>query len=115
MKSNEQVLYKSTKVVWYLFYALEVLLFFRFFLKLLGANPAAGFTNLIYTLTFVPLAPFRYVFGTDRVGDSVFEWSTLLALAVYWFVAWGIVKLMLMGRPVNRMDAERGLEMQDDV
>lgn len=112
--TNETALYRTTRTVWYIFYALEALLLFRFVLKLLAANPGAGFTNFIYTVSSVPLAPFRYVFETNSVGSSVFEWSTLLAMLVYWFLAWGIVKLLVMGRDIDQTEAERGLEMQDN-
>src|SRR5690606_40163802 len=85
----------ATRIVGYVFYVLEVLLGFRFILKLLGANPGAGFTDIVYTLSSIPLAPFRFVFSNDAVGGSVVEWSTLLAMAVYWVLVWGIVKLVL--------------------
>lgn len=110
-----KVLYRGIRIVWYLFYALEVLLAFRFLLKLFSANPAAGFTQFIYALSAIPLAPFRLVFGTDSIGAVVFEWSTLLAMVVYWVVVWGIVKLVLMGRTVNPHRAEETLERQDSA
>ncbi|OGG87701.1 hypothetical protein A2592_01010 [Candidatus Kaiserbacteria bacterium RIFOXYD1_FULL_42_15] len=113
--NNEKTLYKTTRVIWYVFYVLEALLLFRFILKLLGANAAAGFTNFIYSLSYVPLAPFRLVFGTNSVGGSTLEWSTLLAMLVYWVVAWGIIKLVVMNRPLDEREAERGLEMQDNT
>jgi hypothetical protein len=113
--TDEKTLYKTTRLIWYLFYLLEVLLFFRFMLKLLSANPGAGFTNLIYSITAIPLAPFRFVFETNSVGSSIFEWSTILAMLVYWFVTWGIVKLVVMGREVNPHEAERSLEAQDNA
>ncbi len=108
-------LYKTTRVLWYIFYVLEVLLAFRFALKLLGANAGAGFTDLIYTLSSIPLAPFRFVFSNDAIGGSVIEWSTLLAMAVYWVLIWGIVKLILIPRTVDTRRAENALEEQDNV
>ncbi len=112
---TKQTLFRTTRVIWYVFYLLEALLLFRFILKLLGANAAAGFTDLIYTLSSLPLAPFKFVFGTDSVGGSIFEWSTLLAMFVYWVIAWGIIKLVIINRPLDQQDAERGLERQDNV
>lgn len=113
--NNEQTLYKTTRVIWYVFYALEALLLFRFVLKLLSANAEAGFTKLIYTLSSFPLSPFRLVFGTDNVGGSIFEWSTVLAMLVYWVAAWGIIKLIVMVRPLNEREAAHGLEIQDNA
>lgn len=113
--NNEQTLYRVTRVIWYIFYVLEALLLFRFILKLLGANAAAGFSNFIYTLSSVPLAPFRFVFGTNSVGGSIVEWSTLLAMLVYWAIVWGIIKLIIMIRPLDEREAEQRLEMQDNA
>lgn len=110
-----KTIFNVTRITWYVFYVLEVLLAFRFILKLLGANASAGFTELIYTLSSIPLAPFRFVFQNNAVGSSVFEWSTLLAMAVYWVLVWGIVKLVLMGRTVDTYKAENALERQDSV
>lgn len=108
-------LFLATRIMWYVFYVVEVLLGFRFILKLLGANPGAGFTDIIYTLSSVPLAPFRFVFSNNAVGGSVVEWSTLLAMLVYWVLVWGIVKLVLMGRTVDTYRAKDAIEKQDAV
>lgn len=108
-------LFLATRILWYVFYVIEVLLGFRFILKLLGANPGAGFTDIIYTLSSVPLAPFRFVFSPNAVGGSVVEWSTILAMLVYWVLVWGIVKLVLMGRTVDTYRAKDAIEKQDTV
>ena len=108
-------LFRTTRIVWYIFYVLEALLAFRFILKLLGANAGAGFTELIYTLSAVPLAPFRFVFSNNAVGGSVIEWSTLLAMVVYWVLVWGIIKLVLIPRTVDTRRAADSLEQQDQV
>ncbi len=113
--NNEQTLYRVTRVIWYIFYVLEALLLFRFILKLLGANAGAGFTSFIYTFSSIPLAPFRLVFDTNSVGEIIFEWSTLLAMGVYWVIAWGIIKLVVMNRPLDNRVAENGLEEQDNI
>jgi len=105
-------LYKATQVVWYVLDILEVLLAFRFLLKLLGANPAAGFTSFIYSLSQPFAAPFLNVFRVSRAEGSVFEWTTLLAMLVYWLVAWGIIKLFLMGKPVSTPEAAEKLDRE---
>jgi hypothetical protein len=60
----------------------------------LGANPDAGFTQIIYSLSEPFMAPFFAVFGTTQVNGSVFEWSALLAIIVYALLAWGIGALV---------------------
>ncbi|MDE2019345.1 MAG: YggT family protein [Patescibacteria group bacterium] len=107
-------LYRATQVVWYLLWILEVGLVFRFLLKLFGANPAAGFTSFVYAITYPFVAPFLAVFRITVVAGSVFEWTTLLAMLVYWIIAWAIVRLILIGKPVSTPEAARKLEEQDD-
>lgn len=107
-------LYRGTQVVWYLLGIIEVALAFRFILKLLGANPAAGFSQFIYGTTYLLAAPFLSVFRVSQVAGSVFEWTTLLAMLVYWVIAIGIIKLFLMGKSVSTPEAAMKLERQEE-
>ena len=105
-------LYRGTQIVWYVLGVLEVLLAFRFILRLFAANPAAGFTNFIYSVSYPFVAPFIAVFHTTRVAGSAFEWTTLLAIVVYWLLALAIIRLFLIGKPVTRTEAAYKLEQQ---
>jgi hypothetical protein len=106
-------LYRGTQIVWYILGVLEVLLAFRFVLRLLGANSAAGFTSFIYGTSHPFVAPFLNVFRVTKVEGSVFEWTTLLAMAVYWLIAMGIAKLFVMGKTVSTPEAAVKLDRQD--
>jgi hypothetical protein len=106
-------LFRGTQIVWYILSVLEVLLTFRFLLKLTGANPAAGFTDFIYTFSYPFVAPFAAVFRRTSVQGSVFEWTTLLAMLVYWVVAIGIVRLFLMSKTVSTPEAAAKLEKEE--
>jgi len=106
-------LYRGTQIVWYILGLIEVLLAFRFILKLLAANPAAVFTSFIYGVTYVFATPFLNVFRITHVNGSVFEWTTLLSMFVYWLIAFGIVKLLLIGKTVSIPEAAAKLEEQD--
>lgn len=106
-------LYRGTQIVWYVLGLLEALLAFRFVLKLLGANPGAGFTDFIYTLSTVFVSPFLNVFRVSKVEGSVFEWTTLLAMLVYWLIAWGIIKLFVMSKSVSTSEAAAKLDDKD--
>ena len=106
-------LYRGTQIVWYLVGLIEVLLAFRFVLKLLAANPAAGFTNFIYAVSYIFAAPFLAVFRTTKVEGSIFEWTTLLAMAVYLLVAWGIVRLFFMSKSVSTPEAAAKLDKEN--
>lgn len=107
-------LYRGTQIVWYLLGLVEILLAFRFALRLLGANPEAGFTSFIYGVTYIFATPFLSVFRATRVmTGSYFEWTTLLAMFVYWVLAFGIVKLLLIGKTVSTPEAAAKLDEQE--
>jgi len=109
-------LFRATQVVWYVLGIIEVFLAFRFVLKLLGANPGAGFTDFVYSVTYVFANPFLSVFQNNiLVPGSVFEWTTLLAMAVYYIIALGIIKLFLMGKTVSTPEAAVKLENQEKI
>ncbi len=112
--SRTKPLYRGTQIVWYILGILETLLAFRFVLKLLGANPTAGFSSFIYGVTYPFAAPFLSVFNASKVEGSVFEWTTLLAMLVYWLIAWAIIRLFLMGREVSTPEAAVKLDSQDE-
>jgi hypothetical protein len=106
-------LYRGTQVVWYILGVLEVILAFRFVLKLLAANPSAGFSRFIYTVSYIFAAPFLNVFDASKVEGSVFEWTTLLAMFVYLLIAWGIVKLFFMSKTVSTTEAATKLDKEN--
>ncbi len=106
-------LYRGTQIVWYILGFIEIMLAFRFALKLLGANPEAGFTSIVYAITYVFAVPFLNVFRVTQVAGSVFEWTTILAMFVYWVIAFGIIKLFLMGRTVSTPEAAVKLKEQE--
>ena len=106
-------LFKGTQIVWYLVSILEVLLAFRFVLKMMAANAGAGFTSFIYNVTWPFTAPFLAVFRRTTVQGSVFEWTTLLAMLVYWMIALAIIRLFMMSKTVSTPEAAAKLEEQD--
>jgi hypothetical protein len=71
----------------------------RFILSLLGANRANAFASLIYTLSHPFVAPFFGLFNyREQFGVSRFEIETLIAMAFWALVAWGITYLLSLGR-----------------
>lgn len=86
------------RIVWLITGILLTLLAFRFVLALLGANPSNGFANFIYSASHPFVAPFFSLFGYDlRYGISRFEIFTLVAMAVYAVVAYGLVRILTVG------------------
>ncbi len=112
--ASTKPIYHATQIVWYILGIIEILLAFRFVLKLLGANSSAGFTSFVYGVTYVFAEPFRAVFRNNTiVPGSVFEWTTLLAMVVYWVIAIGIIKMFLMGKTVSTPEAAVKLDQQE--
>jgi hypothetical protein len=103
--SSTKPIYHGTQIVWYILGLIEVLLGLRFVLKLLGANPAATFTDIIYSLSSLFVSPFVSVFSTSYPVGTAFEWTTLLAMFIYYLLAFGILKLLLMGKDVSTVEA----------
>jgi len=106
-------LYRGTQIVWYILGLLEAILAFRFILKLLAANPNAGFSNFIYTISYPFAAPFLNVFRISRVEGNIFEWTTLLAMIVYLLIAWAIVKMFTMSKTVSTPEAAVKLDQEN--
>lgn len=103
---TKKAIFHVHQVIWYILGIIEVILVFRFVLKLLGANPLSGFVNFVYTISRPFAAPFYGIFRLDVSGQSIFEWTTLVAMAVYALVAWGLVKLILLAWPVSEEEVE---------
>lgn len=96
---EEQVnIWTVNRFVYYITGVLEVLLVFRFTLKILGANPLSPFVSFTYMISGIFEAPFRGIFsspvfeGIETV--SILEPSTLFAILVYLVLAVGLTELI---------------------
>ncbi len=85
---------RAGQIIYIALGALDALLLIRFALKLLAANPFAGFTSFIYGVTELFVAPFEGVFPSPQTRGSVLEVSTLLAIIVYALLAWLVVSVI---------------------
>ena len=86
---------RAIEVCYLVFGIIDGLLLIRLVLKLLGANPLAGFSSFVYGLTDVFLAPFRNLLPV--VGGSsgaVLEMSVVIAIIVYALVADVLAKIV---------------------
>jgi YggT family protein len=93
-----------TRIIWAVLGLLEILLGLRFLLKLIAANPDSGFAVVIYGITGPFIAPFALLVGTPTAGGVIFEATTLIAMAVYALLFWGIVSVVRIAvdRPIAR-------------
>lgn len=101
---KKKTIFRSTQVIWYVLGFVETLLVFRIFLKMLGANSSIGFTNFIYSLTSPLASPFNGILGLSISGNSIIEWSTIIASIVYLCVAWGLIYLLEIVYPITPKD-----------
>jgi hypothetical protein len=88
------VAYRLTQVIYWVFALIEGLIAIRLILKLLGANPSAGFAQFIYGITATLVAPFVGLFSNPTYQNSILELGSIVALIVYALVAWLLVKLV---------------------
>ena len=103
------------RVVYYVFGVIEVIIGMRFLLLLLGANREAGFVAFIHSLSTPFMVPFDAVFKTQSAAGSSFELSSLLAMAVYALVAWGIVTLIRAVSPRRSSQTVERVEKTEDA
>ncbi len=100
-------IFRAYQMIWYVLAVIEVLLAFRMVLKALGANQFSGFTTLVYALSGPFAGPFNGMFQTSVTQTgSVFEWSTIIAAAVYAIIAFALVQLIHMIKPVSKQEVE---------
>ena len=82
------------RVIWFIVAVIGSLLAIRFFMKLLGASYQADFVRFMYGVTAPLVAPFRGIFQSSGSGTYVFEPESLIAIAIYLLIGWGVVALI---------------------
>jgi uncharacterized membrane protein len=92
------------RILWSLLAFLEILLAFRFVLRMIAANPNSGFAVFMYGITGVFTAPFNGLVATPISGGAALEVTTLIAMAVYALIFWGIAYVLriVVDRPIAR-------------
>jgi uncharacterized protein YggT (Ycf19 family) len=85
--------WRAGQIVYTIGSIVAVLLVIRIIFELLAANPNAGFSNLIYTITAPLVAPFQGVFPTPQSHGNILDLAAVLAIIVYALLTWGIARL----------------------
>jgi hypothetical protein len=106
----KRTIFRAYQIIWYILAFIEILLAFRFVFHLMGANPYSGFVALIYGLSGILVAPFVGILPAYGAGVSVFEWSTIIAAVVYLLIAWGLVYLFQLIKPVDPVEVEETVD-----
>lgn len=79
---------------WFLV-VLEIMLAIRFIFKLIGADPGNLFASFLYALTEIIIFPFSNIVHTWNFGaNQAFEWSTLIAMAIYSLIFWAVRRFL---------------------
>lgn len=102
-------IFRSWMIIWYILAVIEVILGLRMLFKAIGANPYSGFVSLIYSISDILLLPFSGIFPASVSGSSVIEWSTIIAAVIYALIAWGIVNLIHLVRPISPEEVEHAV------
>ena len=91
---SHTTLVRITGLIQLAFVVLNGLIALRFLLKLMAANPANAFAQLVYFVT----APFLWIFQgityTPTFGGVQIELFSLIAIVVYTLICWILVKLI---------------------
>lgn len=87
---------RAVELIYLVFGVIDGLLLIRLLLKLMGANPDAGFASWIYGVTGVLLAPFRGLLPTVGNTQSQLEMSVVIAIVVYALIGWVLARLFLI-------------------
>ena len=86
--------FKTTQLIWLAFGLVEALIVIRIMLKLIGANSANLFAAFIYDVSYIFLFPFEGLVGTPTTGSAVLELSSIIAMFVYFLLAWVIERIV---------------------
>jgi uncharacterized protein YggT (Ycf19 family) len=100
---------RAMEGIYLLFGIIDAMLLIRLVLKLMGANPHAGFASFTYGVTDFFLAPFHGLLPTVVSGQSVLELSVIFAILIYSLLALALVRLVAitMSRSVTVSEHSR--------
>ena len=101
---QRQQLNRVSQLIWLLLGIADGLIALRVILKLIAANPENDFADFIYDITKPLVAPFFGITGTPTANGSVLEIGSIIAMVVYFFAAWIVVRLisLIFARPSAR-------------
>ena len=90
----------TAQVIWVATGLIIELLTVRFMIAFLGANPDNTFFGWLYSASQPFIQPFANLIGDlTQIGPNRFEAYTLLAIAFYGLIVYGIAKLLTLGEP----------------
>jgi hypothetical protein len=91
---REETLRRITGLIQLAFGVLNSFIGLRFLLKLMAADPANPFANLVYSMTTPFLWMFQGLTRTPTFEGIEIEFFSLIAIVVYSLIAWIIIQLL---------------------
>lgn len=91
--------HRTAKIIKAVFGVVVLLIGLRFVLLLLGANPDAAFTRLLYGITVPLVFLFLEVFPAPQRHGRMVEVASLLAMGVYWLLGRIIARFVYLRKP----------------
>ena len=85
---------RTKQIIYFVFGMINILLLLRFIFLALGASEASPFVNFIYALSRPFVLPFQGIFGEPTLGGSVLEWASLVGIAIYMLLAYGLARVI---------------------
>lgn len=99
---NYKNIFRIKQAIWSVVYIIEALIFFRFLLIVFSANEASGFVQFVFEISNLFIKPFANIFTNDFVyQDYVINMNLILAMIVYYIVAWIATRLIVLVRPLS--------------
>jgi len=86
--------FKVTQLIWLLLGLLEAAIALRVLFKLIAVNAANPFAALLYGVTNLFVAPFASLIGAPAAGGMVLEISSIIAMIVYFLIAWLLERIV---------------------
>lgn len=91
---------RTYQLIWFGLGVIETLMVFRFILKMVGANTYSGFTDFVYMISYPFALPFQGILPITGNGVMILEWSTLIGMAVYIVIAYGLLEIVQLLTPL---------------
>lgn len=110
---TKKTIFRAYQLIWYVLGVIEIFLAFRFVLRMVGANALSGFVMFIYNVTNPLVIPFQGIVRDYVYVSGVIEWATIIAAFVYAILAWGIIYLFQLIKPVTPEEVESEVDNPD--
>jgi len=86
--------FKVTQLIWLMIGLLEAAIALRVVFKLIAVNAANPFAAFLYSVTDLFVAPFASLIGAPAAGGMVLEVSSIIAMIVYFLIAWALERIV---------------------